>query len=262
MLVFSAIVPHPPLLIEKIAKGSEQKLSGTQKGMEDLTKKFIASKPETLLIISSDHKLHHDAFSIILNDEYKTSFADFGDFETSLLFSPDLELIEKIRHSATDAGFKLTLSHKENLDYVFGIPLHLLNSSLKIKIIPLMHSYSNLKEHYELGKIINKIISLTNRRIAVIASGNLSHRSNEESPAGYSPKGKEFNQKIIEIIETKNHFSLLAMDEKLMLEAQESISSSMAMLFGILDKQNYKPQIFSFEDYTGIGYMVANLKLL
>lgn len=262
MISFAAITPHPPLLIPNIGKDNIEKLKSTKEAMEDLEKKFADADVETLLVISSYERMHHDTFSIVLNEKYITDFQEFADFETKLEFLPDLELIEKIRHKALDNNIEFTLTHQTGLDYGFGVPLFYLCKNKKIKIIPLSHTFNNLKNHYELGRIIKKIISLSNKKIGIVASGNLSHKSNESSPLGFSPKGKEFNDKFIELIETKNTAGLLALDKKMVEEAEESILLPSAILMGIVDKINYKPQIFSFEAPLGVGYLVCNFKLL
>ncbi|PIR67077.1 MAG: hypothetical protein COU51_00610 [Parcubacteria group bacterium CG10_big_fil_rev_8_21_14_0_10_36_14] len=262
MISFAAITPHPPLLIPNIGKDKIEKLANTKKAFEDLEIKLKKLDIDSLLIISSSERMHSATYNIILSEKYKMDFKEFGEFETNMELCPDVELIEKIRHTALDNNLPFNLSHKENLDYTFGIPLFYLLQDKKIKVIPFVHTHQNPKAHYELGRLIKKILAESNKKIGIIVSGNLSHRSNEKSPLGFSKSGKEFNDKFIELLETKNTAGLLSLPEKMVEEANESILLPTAMLMGIIDKVNYKPQMFSFEAPLGIGYMVCNFKLL
>ena len=262
MINFAAITPHPPLLIPNIGKENIEKLKTTKEAMEDLEKKLITADIETLIIISSYHKAHHNTYGIVLNENYITGFKEFADFETKIKFLPDLEIIEKIRHATIDNNIPLNLIHNEKLDYAYGVPLYYLCQNKNIKIVPFSHTYDGIKKHYELGRYIKNILTESNKKIGIIASGNLSHRSNELSPQGMLTAGKKFNDKFIELIETKNTSGLLGLDEKKAETAEQSILLPTSLLMGIIDKINYKPQVFSFEAPLGIGYMVCNFKLL
>lgn len=262
MITFAAITPHPPLLIPEIGKEHADKLKVTKAAMEDLEKKLDKTVLDTLIIISSHNRMHHDAFSILLNDNYVVNFKEFGDFETKLNFLPDLELTEKIRHAAINNNIPLTLTNEDELDYAFGVPLYYLAKNKKIKIIPFLHTFTDMKEQFEMGRLIKAVAMQSNKNVGIIASGHLSHKSTEASPAGFSKKGAEFNAKLRELLETKNTAGILSMDKKFIAAADESILPALSVLMGAMDKINYKPQTFSFEAPLGIGYLVFNFKML
>lgn len=262
MISFAAIAPHPPLLIPAIGKEHADKLKITKKALEDLEKKLDAANLETLIIISSHNKMHHDAFGILLNDKYTVSFKEFGDFETKLEFLPDFEIVEKIRHAAINNSIPLALIQEDEPDYSFGVPLYYLAKNKKIKIIPFLHTFGDPKNQYEMGRLIKAVSVESNKKIGIIASGHLSHKSSEQSPVGFSKKGEEFNKKFRELLETKNTAGILSFDKKFAADADESILLALSVLLGAIDKINYKPQTFSFESPLGIGYLVFNFKLL
>lgn len=261
MISFAAITPHPPLLIPNIGKENLEKLKETEQGLEKLKNELLKSEVEVLIIISSYSRMHHDAFSIIFDEEYSTDFKEFGDFNTKMKFKPDVELIEKLKHAAMGKNIPFTLTHSKFLDYAYGVPLYHLAEENKIKIIPLSYAYKDLKSEFEFGKVIKKVIAPLKKRVGVIASGNMSHRSTEASPVGFSVKGKEFNDKFIEIIQTKNTVGLLAIEEKMAQDAEESILLPTAILMGAIDKLNFKSKILSYESPFGVGYLVCNFEL-
>lgn len=262
MISFAAITPHVPLLIPSVAKENGNKLKITKEAMEDLQKKLEKADLDALLIISEHKKMHHDVFGILMSDKYNVGFKEFGDFETKLEFLPDLELIEKIRHTAIDNEIPLSLIHENNLEYTFGVPLYYLANKKSLKIIPFLHTYGDIKDQFEVGRHIKKILAESNKKIGVIASGHLSHKSSETGPSGFSKKGEEFNVKLRELLETRNTAGILSMDKKMLEEVNESITPALGVLLGIIDRVNYKPQTFSFEAPLGVGYLVFNFKLM
>src|SRR4030043_1349524 len=99
MIVFSAITPHPPILIPNIGKDNLDKIKNTASAMKELEAELYASKPDVILIISPHGEIIPDAFCLNLNTKYTVNFEEFGDFTTKLEFksSPMLALQLKER---------------------------------------------------------------------------------------------------------------------------------------------------------------------
>ena len=262
MISFAAITPHTPLLIPSIGKDKSNKLAASKQSLEDLDKKLSKLNLDVLLVLSAPRQAHYDTFSIILNEKYNVDFKEFGDFETKLEFLPDLELIEKIRHEAIDHNIPFTLVHQYRLDYHYSVPLYYLARNKNLKIIPFCHTAGDAKSHFEIGRLMKTILMESNKKIGIIASGNLSYRSNEKSPLGFSKAGKQFNEKFVELLETKNTAGLLNIDKKMIAEADECAYLPTVLLMGIIEKINYKPQIFSVEAPLGVGHLICNFKFL
>jgi len=93
----------------------------------------------------------------------------------------------------------------------------------------------------------------------VIASGDLSHRLSPSAPAGYSPKGEIFDNLLKELLSSKDTSGILNLDKELVEEAGECGLRSIMILLGILEKQNYKFKLLSYEAPFGVGYMVTRL---
>src|SRR4030042_694582 len=97
MLTFAAITPHPPILIPSIGRENTKRIKKTAEAMEELEKKLIAAKPDTIIIISPHGALLPDAFSINLNPEYTSNLEEFGDFSTKVKFKTNTALAFRIK---------------------------------------------------------------------------------------------------------------------------------------------------------------------
>lgn len=261
-LVFSATTPHPPILIPGVGKKNLKKISKTRKALQDLEYDLYAVKPDSLIIISPHGVIAPDCFLINVASQYEGQFEEFGDFTTKVNFEGDLELISNIKEAAEENGLTLNLVSQTKLDHGSSVPLYyLLHHLSETRIIPLSYCLLNFKSHLELGKIIQKEILKTNKRVAVIASGDLSHRLTEEAPAGFSPRGQEFDQTLIQLLKIKNVEGIINLDSELIEEAGECGLRSFIILLGVLDNIDYKPRILSYEGPFGVGYLVANFDL-
>ncbi len=261
MLVFSAIVPHPPILIPTIGKDNLEKIQKTASAMKNLEELLYASKPDVIIIISPHGEIIPDAFSLNLNSTYQANFENFGDFKTKLEFKSSPMLALRIKERVEDE-LPLILSSSPNLDHGLAVPLYYLTQHLKnIEIIPIYYSLLDYKTHFHFGQLLKKEIAKSAKRVAVIASGDLSHCLTKDAPAGYSKEGEEFDNKLIDLLKNKSYQSLLKMDEKLIEKAAECGLRSFLILLGIIEEYEYNFEVLSYEGPFGVGYLVANFKL-
>lgn len=260
-IVFSAIVPHPPILIPTIGKENINQLKATAGSYLKLEQDLYASQAETIIIISPHGHLQAEAFTINLNPEFKGDFKEFGDLTTKFSLEGDISLAHKIKEKL-ETKAPLQLISAPELDHGVSIPLYLLTRHLpEIKIIPLYYSGLDLAAHYNFGQMIKSKLLSSSSRLALIASGDLSHRLSKNAPAGYSPKGKKFDKKLIDSLLKKQTGEIIKFKPELIADAGECGLKSIIILLGILEGMKYEPQLLSYEAPFGVGYLTMNFKL-
>ncbi|MGC9048822.1 MAG: AmmeMemoRadiSam system protein B [Patescibacteria group bacterium] len=261
MLSFTAITPHPPIIIPTIGKENLIIVKKTIKALEKLEKKIAAVSPEIIIIISPHGPIFSDAFCFNAAEKYFGNFQQFGDLTTKMEFNGNLELIYKIREK-TETALPTTMVSEPNLDHGVLVPLYYLTKNLQnFSIIPIGYSFLDFQKHLKFGEKIKEEIMLSNKKVAVIASGDLSHRLTFDAPAGYSPQGKIFDKKLIDLLKKKSVNQILKLDSNLIEEAGECGLRSILILLGIIKNFNYQPELLSYEGPFGVGYLVMNFKL-
>lgn len=259
-LVFSAIVPHPPLLIPTIGKDAIKKMKKTKAAMEKLEEDLYISKPDTILIISPHGTLFPDVFTINVMPEYETDFREFGDLATKIKLKGDMALATRVNHACRDIDCHTTMISESNLDHGTAVPLYYLTPHLpNIKILPIGFSNLDWKKHTEFGHFIKDQIMNYDKRVAVIASGDLAHTLTSDAPAGFNSAGAEFDKKIQELLANGNTAGMLQLDSTKVTAAAECGLRSILILMGILKGINYSYKSYSYESPFGVGYLVANL---
>jgi aromatic ring-opening dioxygenase LigB subunit len=260
-LVFASICPHPPLIIPTIGRENLKIVAKTVNAMKQLERKIRKTAPEVILIVSPHGPFFMDAFTINLADKFIAEFKNFGDLTTHLEFNGNLDLSYKIR-SALETKMPITMVTEPNLDHGASVPLYYLTPKLKnFSIIPITYSFLDYQTHLEFGRQLKEIFNTHPRRIAFIASGDLSHRLTFDAPAGYSPQGIVFDQKLITLLRKRAIKKILELDKDFVEEAGECGLRSILILLGILEGMNYRFQALSYEGPFGVGYLVANFKL-
>lgn len=271
MLVFAAFTPHPPFLIPAVGKENLAKLTKTVTAMKQLAVDFLAAKPEVIIIISPHGQLMEKAFTLNTAPQIKAQFKKFGALETNYDFNSDVATSYQIKEFL-ETKLPLQLISNEEIDYGASVPLFYLLAkdatdpeiialAKKIKIIPLGYTALDYKTHAELGYYLAEFIHHSPKRIALVASGELSHSLSEASPNGFNPNGPKFDEKITELITNKNCAGLLELDSYLIEAAKECGLKSLIILLHVLKETNYLPVILSYEYPFGIGYLTVNFHL-
>lgn len=281
MLVFAAITPHPPIIIPGIGKPADLKLvKSTISAMQKLSEMIADAEIDTIIVISPHAMVHSDKMAVYGSPRFYGDFGQFGAPQISFKFNNDLELAQAITKKTEDAGIGSFLfgdpdSDYFELDHGEMVPLYYLRKNLPddTKIIPIAYSYLDRAQHYGFGQIIAEIVNspeFANERVALIASGDLSHRlaegapaspTSQGGPAGCSDSGKDFDKQLVEFISQNKVRDILEMDEEFVDEAGECGYRSILILLGALDGLKYTPEVLSYEGPFGVGYLVANFDL-
>jgi len=262
-LVFAAITPHPPLLIPAIGKDLIKKIDKTKRALEKLEEELYLSKPEIICIISPHGRLYADAFSLNLAKHFETNLTEFGDLTTKLRFKNAAVLAARVqRGSHQYKSCPVVTMTEKFLDHGSAVPLFYLTAHLpNIAILPIGFCDLDWKTHLEFGGLLKKMVIRTNKRVAIIASGDLSHALQTDAPAGFNAAGPEFDAKIQELLATRNTTGLLNLDPSLIHAAAECGFRSFLILMGLLRDTHYTYESLSYEAPFGVGYLTANFAL-
>ena len=263
MITSAFITPHSPLLIPAIGKTNTLLLQKTLEAYKKIEAKLLADPVETLIIISPHNPSAAAAWALNIVPEFTLKFESFGDFASKTKMAGDVTFAQELKENLK-SGATIQLTSHKFLDYGSAIPLYLLASALKnTKIISLAHTSNGLKNHFNFGKLLQNELISTNKKIAVIASGDLSQRLKRSSPAGYSPKGAKFDNKLIEYLNEAPTAAdnILQMDQKLVETAQACGLKSIMMLLGILDKLPFAPQVLAYQTDFGVGYLTMDMNI-
>lgn len=258
MIVFSAFVPHTPLLMETVGKEHRKKLKKTIAAMQKLATGLGAAHPTTLVIISAHPTRHADAFSLTVHDPYRTDLSRFGDMGAERKFSPDLALIDTIQRTLRRQGIPVTLDTDHALDHGASVPLLLLTEPMpQLRIVPITYAGLDPKAHVEFGRALKEVLTASQTRIAVIASGDLSHALTKASPEGERPEGKLFDAAVKSAVETMSLSPLLSLDPARVEAAAECAYRPLLILLGILEKTAVTTNVLSYEAPFGVGLLTA-----
>lgn len=187
-----------------------------------------------------------------------------GSKEDRFLAKNTVESIESLGKNLGETNPQKIFITSPHEDWGFNVPLYFLAPDFKGEIIKHLTNEESPTFHFQEGRKIYKenIGGGTSNKIALIASGDLSHCLKEDGPYGFNEQGPEFDKALIEALKIRDVEKILKLDE-LYPDAGECGLRSVCFILGILEesKINYQPKILSYEWPWGVGYLVVNFKL-
>ena len=255
------MVPHPPLIIPDIGRGSEAEVQATIDSYHRIAKEIAALKPDTIIISSPHATLYYDYFHISPGNTANGNFARFRAPNVSFTETYDMELTDEISRLAKDckipAGTRGEL--EPDLDHGTMVPLYFIRKYYKEgRIIRLGLSGLDYDAHYRLGKCIGSAVNNLGRRAVYVASGDLSHKLQKNGPYGFIKEGPEYDAKLMDVCARGALKELTAFDEEFCDTAAECGHRSFVIMAGALDGHDVKATVYSHEDVTGVGYGICS----
>jgi len=260
-LILAALLPHSPLLIPEIGRANHYFLAKTSAAYEEIGHQLLEQKIDTIIIVSPHGLARPQAFTINVSPEMIIDFKDFGFIPPKTTLNGDIILADKIQADLRP-DWHLELISKNILDNGSAVPLYLLRTvkpDLKVIII---YPATELprEEILAFGQKLDETLSASRQRIALIASGDLSHRLKKKAPAGYSPKGAKFDNKLIEYLSnpTTAIDNILKIDQNLIKAAAECGLKPLLVLLGAIQNSDWNSKILSYQTDFGVGYLSLN----
>lgn len=266
-LVGCALMPHPPLLIPEVGKSELEVIRKTADAMQAAAQRIKENNPQTIVIISPHGPVFEDAASITVHPRLKGNMAAFDAPEVGLGFETDGLLVRHIIKKADRLGIHLmqltddlAKQHRFSLQLDHGamVPLYYLHQAgFKGQLVHISMGMLAYEEMYTFGKAVQAAIGMADKRVAVIASGDLSHRLLPQAPAGYNPRGAEFDRLVVDALKQADAKALLNLDRDLIEAAGECGLRPICFLMGVLGGLDPEAEVLSYEGPFGVGYAVA-----
>lgn len=255
------MVPHPPMIVPAVGRGSESQIEETTKAYEKIAREIADLKPETIIVTSPHAVMYSDYFHISPGKGAKGSFARFGAGEVSFHEQYDTELRECICTLADERDFPAGVlgERDKNLDHGTMVPLYFVEKHYRdFRILRVGLSGLSFADHYRFGMMIHEAVNRTGRKAVLIASGDLSHKLQEYGPYGFAKEGPQYDERIMDVMSSGEFGKLFEFSESFCDKAAECGHRSFVIMAGAFDGLQVKAQAYSHQDVTGVGYGICS----
>jgi len=259
-------MPHPPIIIPDIGNGEEKKIKKTSDACNKIGAEIASLKPETIVVITPHATMFSDAIAISYEDRMVGDLSQFGcstirmDIAIDRAFNEKLNIacyLEGIPAAPVDAALLGDYNYTFELDHGTIVPLYFVNKYYsQYKLVHITYSSLGNMALYKFGIQIKNVAKALDRKIVIIASGDLSHALKEAGPYSYSPYGPQFDKVFLDNLEKGDINTLFNMDSTMVEEAAQCGLNSVNILLGAMEGKEFEGELLSYEGPFGVGYGV------
>jgi len=203
-LVYAAKVSHIPRMILSEKPGP---LFGCREdsiqGLRTIGERILSAGADTVVVLDT-HWLSNAAYHVNCAPHFQGVFTSsefptqIQDLEFDYVGDPDLG--ESLATFAREAGVVTIAHQRTTLDLEYGtlVPMRFMDIGHKVKVISVSAwlAYSTIEESRRVGQAFRKAIAASNQKVALVASGSLSHRIHDNDKVLQNPytTSDEFNR--------------------------------------------------------------------
>lgn len=271
-VVLCGVVPHPPIAVPEVGKSEAQKVKDTQQAMLQLGERIKNANADVLVIVSPHAPLFADAIVLNKAKRLKGNLANFAAPEVKFDYANDHATVEEIVAQCNNLNLPAAAMDERladefdvslSLDHGVTVPLYFLRQSgVDLPLVVASMSLFSFEQLYRFGQAVDRAAEVLNKKIVLLASGDLSHRLTPDAPAGYQPDAADFDREIVRLVEAADAEGLIGLDLDWVERAAECGLRSIIMVMGALEGKKVQSEVLSYEGPFGVGYMVAVLKPL
>src|SRR5437899_3566851 len=179
-LVAAFALPHTPQLLVRPATEDRALVLRVHAALAEVKRRLTAARPDVIALIAGDHieGFFLNAVPALAVHVGARAAGEFGRYRYA--FDVHEPLARAIVEQSIEAGFDPAYTQDVPLDYAFYVPLHFAMPSPPVPIVPL---YVNVylppqptpRRCHAWGRALREIIDARPERVALMASGGMSH---------------------------------------------------------------------------------------
>ncbi len=255
------IAPHPPIMVPDVGHGDADVTRASAAALDTAGTVLERFAPDTVVIMSPHAAGYQDAFGVTRQAALAGDLAQFGAPAVRLETPGDPELADALLDGAAAAGIpagdRTSGGPTAPLDHGVLVPMHFLDRGHSWPMLLLSFCWLGLDVHRAFGRLVADAATGLGRRVAFVASGDLSHRLKPGAPAGFSPDAHRFDEMLVDAVRRADMDAMLAFDPVLVDDAGECGLRSFVTLSGFLEGRQVSSAVLAYEGPWGVGYLSA-----
>jgi len=213
-IVFACAASHAPGMTAWTEAAPKEQADRFLDGYRKLGERLAASKPDALVAITVEHWANFflslmPTFCIGRADHYDGPVEEWLRIPKSRV-PGDPKLSAELLDACLEGGFDPTFSDELLFDHATMLPLHFLNPNLTVPVVPVIINTLTApmptpKRCFEFGQFLGSELERSEKRVALVATGGLSHWPGE---AKHGKINIPFDQKFLETLRSGDRTGL------------------------------------------------------
>ncbi|RMF84318.1 MAG: AmmeMemoRadiSam system protein A [Nitrospirae bacterium] len=258
-VVAAVLLPHAPIVCPPVAGPRAPEVRATTAACAEAAQTVVAARPDALVVTAPHGPRHPLEVTVCTAERLAGDLARFGapEVAVSLPGAPELAAaaVAAVGRVARCRPFP-----GGALEYSTVVPLSFLcdagwNGPTLLVALP----YPGATDPAAVGAAVAEAAAGLGLRLAVVASGDMSHRLTRDAPSGYDPEGRVFDEEVAALLAAGDLEALRGLDPVRVERAGEDCLDSLLFAAGCLGFETPGARLLSYEGPFGVGYGVAVL---
>src|SRR5258705_2998512 len=259
-VVGAVLMAHAPILVPGVGGARSSAAAASCRAMSAAAKFLANCRPDTVVLISPHSPRQPQAFGLWADDPLQGSFAQFNAPQVEVSLPLDSQLTRAIAAEMDTRGLETWTIRHHSLDHGALVPLWFLAEAGWAGPTAILGlNYHGDDGLATLGKAIAAAAQTLSGRVAVVASGDMSHRLTANAPCGFHPRAHQFDESFIQLIRAGDFQKLADLAPELRELAAEDAVDSTWIAVSAVNWQSTGHEALSYEGPFGVGYGVAIL---
>jgi aromatic ring-opening dioxygenase LigB subunit len=257
----AVLMCHAPIVIPAFGGPRAPLCAASTRAMEEAARILVENHSDGIVILSPHTPRYRTAYGLVEGTNVWGDFEPFGRSDISLEFASDPSLQGLIKSMAMEHDVSVKPVPPGPLDHGALVPLHFLKAAGydgKIVVIGFPQEPS-LEKNRNFGILLEKSVTKSKGRWALLASGDMSHRLTPGAPAGFHPEAERFDRIVRKCVESGEFLHISDIDHNLRENAAEDVVDSLEITFSALRDTHRNHHVLSYEGPFGVGYLIAVL---
>jgi 2,3-dihydroxyphenylpropionate 1,2-dioxygenase len=215
-IIFAAAASHAPGMTAWTEAAPKEQAEDFLANYQQLGVRIAASKPDVIVALTVEHWANFflnsmPAFCIGRAAHYDGPIEEWLRVPKARV-PGDAKLGTELLNACLDGGFDPTFSDELLFDHATFLPLHFLNPGMAVPVVPVILNALTPpmpapKRCFAFGQFLGKFLDSHSKRIAIIATGGLSHWPGE---AKHGKINVPFDKQFLEYLANRDHARLTA----------------------------------------------------
>lgn len=215
-IVFACAASHAPGMTAWTEAAPKEQAENFLTSYRKLGDRLAAARPEAIVALTVEHWANFflnsmPSFCIGRADHYDGPIEEWLRIPKARV-PGDAKLAAVLIDACLDGGFDPTFSDELLFDHATFLPMHFLNPKMSLPVVPVIINtltppMPTAKRCFQLGRFLGGVLEKIPKRIAMIATGGLSHWPGE---AKHGKINIPFDKTFLENLVNGDHASLIA----------------------------------------------------
>lgn len=263
-LVFAGGCSHVPDLLARPEIDPTEAIERLTQGYRRLREKLVAARPDVLLVTTDCHFQSFETGSFVVGtgERHAGSMAFFkrGDLDLTLQGAP--EFAREIARCARLHSVEVERAPEVQLDHGLIVPLRQVLPRADLPVVPIVtqpaRSFSPFGAR-AFGQAIRGVIENSGLRVAVLATGGLSHWLD---PGKFGFVDVEFDRYVLDLVRAGRGIDLANLEPYPLLDHGQYEILNWIIMFGVVGA-GVRGDVYAYEPLaaSGGGWTVVNMVL-